>query len=151
MTTTTRTLALAALLLAGLPASAQTLTVPMQAQNNQRYVIVACKIEGIDRDLRCMIDSGAAMTLVSNKLLKADGGGGTGATMVTTNGDASVSTKRVVYSIGGQKFGGACVLTALDPRMELLFDAVVGQDVLQLFGTVTFDFKNRTVILTRKI
>ena len=129
------------------PAYAQTYSVPMQAQNQQRYVIVACKIEGIERELRCMIDSGAAQSMVSNRILKAAGSGGS-SNMVTPNGETLVFTRKVYFTIGTLKFSGVCILPPLDPRMQ--FDAVIGEDVLQLFAKVTLDFSRRMVIFERK-
>jgi hypothetical protein len=143
-----RALALIAICaLTGVPACAQTRAVDLQA-NPLDYIQVPCKIEGLTRDLRCVIDTAALQTSVSDHLLRPEKGDDR-IQIFGATGETTVPTRKVIFSVGGQKFRGFCLLLKVDVRQQ--FDVLLGRDFLGLFGKVTIDFANRKLILEAPI
>jgi hypothetical protein len=114
--------------------------VKMEDDPNHGMVAVSCRIEGARRRYVCVIDSGATNTVVSDRVLEAQG---PVVGMITANGVVRGHQREASLIIGeglGVKLN-AFVQSMLPEDVDI----IVGQDVLRQFRTVVFDYGMRQV------
>lgn len=116
----------------------------MAVDLRHEMVGISCRINGAKRWYRCVIDSGATYTVVSDRVVKAEG---PMIDMTTGNGVVRVHQCQVSLTIGD----GLEVKTKalVQSRMVEGIDILIGQDVLRQFKNVTFDYENREVEFQR--
>jgi hypothetical protein len=116
-------------------------TVVRMEDFKNKMVAVSCQINGAGHRYLCVIDSGATYTVISDRVLKADG---TLVQLVTANGSIRVYQREVSLTIAN----------GLDLKSEALVqpnmmpqgvDILVGQDVLRQFRFVVFDYEKQQV------
>jgi hypothetical protein len=119
-------------------------TAKMAVEPNHEMVGVPCQINGSKHWYTCVIDSGATYTIVSDRVVKAEG---PTITMTTGNGVVRVHQREVSLTIadGLQLKSKALVQRKMIEGVDIL----VGQDVLRQFKYVTFDYENRQVEFQR--
>jgi len=104
-------------------------------------VTVSCKVSGIERWYVCVIDSGATHTIISDRVLKAEG---PLVDLATGNGVIQVHEREVSLMIGDD-----LVLKSnafIEPNMvPQNVDIFLGQDVLRQFRAVVFDYDKQQV------
>jgi hypothetical protein len=118
--------------------------VRMEDDPDHKMVGVSCQINAGRRRYVCVIDSGATNTIVSDRLLKAEG---PLIEMTTGNGVVRVHQREVSLTIadGLQVKSKAFVQSRMLPGIDIL----VGQDVLRQFRSVIFDYETRQVEFQR--
>jgi hypothetical protein len=119
-------------------------TVSMMTEPGHEMVGVACQINGKQRRYVCVIDSGATYTVVSDRVVAAEG---PAVEMTTGNGVVRVHQREVLLTIAGglELKSRALVQTGMLQGVDIL----LGQDVLRQFKYITFDYANRKVELQR--
>lgn len=119
-------------------------TAPMSMESNHEMVAIPCHINGIKRRYTCVIDSGATYTIVSDRLLKAEG---PTTNLTTGNGVIHVRQREVSLTIadGLELKSNALVQSGMVQGIDIL----VGQDVLRQFKFVMFDYLNHKVEFQR--
>jgi hypothetical protein len=129
---------------AGLGQKMSIVTIRMAIDPGHEMVGVPCQINGVQRRYICVIDSGATYTVVSDRVVKAEG---PTIEMTTGNGVVRVHRREVSLTIakGLELKSQALVQT----RMLEGVDVLLGQDVLRQFKYVTFDFENLQVEFQR--
>ena len=114
--------------------------VRMEDDPYHQMVGVTCRVNGSRRRYVCVIDSGATNTIVSDRVLKAEG---PLIEMTTGNGVVRVHQREVSLTIAD---GLELKAKALVQSMMLQgVDILVGQDVLRQFRFVIFDYEARQV------
>jgi hypothetical protein len=114
--------------------------VRMEDDPYHQMVGVTCHVNGSRRRYVCVIDSGATNTIVSDRVLKAEG---PLIEMTTGNGVVRVHQREVSLTIAD---GLELKAKALVQSMMLQgVDILVGQDVLRQFRFVIFDYEARQV------
>jgi hypothetical protein len=114
--------------------------VRMEEDPGHQMVGVTCRVNGSRRRYVCVIDSGATNTIVSDRVLKAEG---PLIEMTTGNGVVRVHQREVSLTIAD---GLELKAKALVQSMMLQgVDILVGQDVLREFRFVIFDYEARQV------
>jgi hypothetical protein len=131
-------------LLASQTSSAQQMSkvmaVRMEDDPGHQMIGVTCRVNGSRRRYVCVIDSGATNTIVSDRVLKAEG---PLIEMTTGNGVVRVHQREVSLTIAD---GLELKAKALVQSMMLQgVDILVGQDVLRQFRFVIFDYEARQV------
>jgi hypothetical protein len=139
-------LALAASTAAGASERRAAYTIPM-VPNHFDYVQIPCRVEGVSAELRCVIDTAALQTSISDKVVRPDKGDERTQIFGATS-SADVPSRKVVFTVAGQKYRATCFLLRVDPRQE--FDVLLGRDFLAAFSKVTLDFNRRTVTLEKE-
>lgn len=114
--------------------------VRMEDDPDHKMVGVACQVNGGRRRYICVIDSGATNTIISDRVVRAEG---PAIAMTTGNGVVRVRQREVSLTI-------AEVLElkskAFVQSMKLQgVDILVGQDVLRQFRSVIFNYETRQV------
>lgn len=118
--------------------------VHMQDDPDHKMVGVQCQVNAGRRRYTCVIDSGATNTIVSDRILKAEG---PLISMTTGNGIVYVHQRKVSLRIAD---GLELESKAFVQSMKLDgIDVLVGQDVLRQFHCVTFDYETRQVEFER--
>jgi len=107
----------------------------------QKMVAVSCQINGAGRRYLCVIDSGATYTVISDRVLRAEG---TLVELVTANGLIRVYQREVLLTManGLELKSEALVQPNMTPQDV---DILVGQDVLRQFRFVVFDYEKQQV------
>lgn len=119
-------------------------TVRMVAEPGHEMVGVPCQVNGRPRQYICVIDSGATYTVVSDRVVKAEG---PTIEMSTGNGVVRVHQREVWLTIAaGLKLKSKALVQS---RMLEGVDILVGQDVLRQFKYVMFDYENQKVEFQR--
>ncbi len=114
--------------------------VRMEDDPYHQMVGVTCRVNGSRRRYVCVIDSGATNTIVSDRVLKAEG---PLIEMTTGNGVVRVHQREVSLTIAD---GLELKAKALVQSMMLQgVDILVGQDLLRQFRFVIFDYEARQV------
>jgi hypothetical protein len=114
--------------------------VRMEDDPYHQMVGVTCRVNGSRRRYVCVIDSGATNTIVSDRVVKAEG---PLIEMTTGNGVVRVHQREVSLTIAD---GLELKAKALVQSMMLQgVDILVGQDVLRQFRFVIFDYEARQV------
>jgi hypothetical protein len=114
--------------------------VRMEEDPGHQMVGVTCRVNGSPRRYVCVIDSGATNTIVSDRVVKAEG---PLIEMITGNGVVRVHQREVSLTIAD---GLELKAKALVQSMMLQgVDILVGQDVLRQFRFVIFDYEARQV------
>jgi hypothetical protein len=108
-------------------------------------VAVSCKINGGERRYVCVIDSGATHTVISDRVLKAEG---PLVDMTTANGVIHVHQREVSLTIADslELKSKALVQSEMMPQDV---DILVGQDVLRQFRSVVFNYDKQQVEFRR--
>jgi hypothetical protein len=107
---------------------------------NHSMVAVRCQLNGSERRYLCVIDSGATHTVISDRVLKAEG---PLVDMTTANGVIHVHQRDVSLTIAdGLEVKSKALV---EPHMTEDIDILLGQDVLRQFRSVVFDYDNRQV------
>jgi hypothetical protein len=107
---------------------------------NHNMVAVRCQLNGSERRYLCVIDSGATHTVISDRVLKAEG---PLVDMTTANGVIHVHQRDVSLTIAdGLEVKSKALV---EPHMTEDIDILLGQDVLRQFRSVVFDYDNRQV------
>jgi hypothetical protein len=119
-------------------------TVRMSTGPGRAMVGVPCKINGEQRRYICVIDSGATYTVVSGRVIKAEG---PVIEMTTGNGVVRVHQREVLLTIAEDLEFRPKVL--VQERMMEGVDILLGEDVLRQFRYITFDYENRKVEFQR--
>ena len=103
-----------------------------------------CQINGMKRRYTCVIDSGATYTIISDRVVKADG---TAIDLTTGNGVVRVHQREVSITIaaGLELKSKALVQSGMVEGIDIF----VGQDVLRQFKYVMFDYENHKVEFQR--
>src|ERR1700722_12926811 len=108
---------------------------------DRSMVTVICRIKGTARSYACVIDSGATYTIISDRVLKAEG---PLVDMTTTNGVIRMHEREVSVMIGDDLELKSKAL--IEPKMmPENVDVLVGQDVLRQFRAVVFDYDKQQV------
>jgi hypothetical protein len=104
-------------------------------------VAVSCQVNGGTRRYLCVIDSGATYTVISDRVLKAEG---TLVELATANGLIKVYRREVSLTMAnGLKLRTEALV---QPNMTLQdVDILVGEDVLRQFRFVVFDYEKQRV------
>jgi hypothetical protein len=116
----------------------------MEDDPNHQMVAVSCQINAGRRRYICVIDSGASNTIISDRVLKAEG---PLIEMTTGNGVVQVHQREVSLTIGdaleikSKAFVQSMMLQGID--------ILIGQDVLRQFRSVIFDYETRQVEFQR--
>ena len=116
------------------------IAVRMEDDPAHKMVGVACRINANLRRYVCVIDSGATNTIISDRVLKAEG---PLAEMTTGSGVVRVHTREVSLTIADRLNlkSRAFVQSMMLPGVDIL----VGQDVLRQFRSVIFNYESRQV------
>src|SRR5579862_4720615 len=115
-------------------------SVRMEDDPDHKMVGVSCRINAGRRRYVCVIDSGATNTIISDRLLKADG---PVVEMVTGNGVVRVHQQEVSLTIAdGLNLKSKAFV---QPMMLRGVDILVGQDVLRQFRSVIFNYEAQQV------
>jgi hypothetical protein len=114
--------------------------VRMESDLKHGMVGVSCRINGAERRYLCVIDSGATNTVISDRVLKADG---PLIDLTTANGVVSVHQREVSLTIADSLELKARAV--VQPMMLKEVDILVGQDVLRQFRLVIFDYERQQV------
>jgi hypothetical protein len=119
--------------------------VPMEGDTAHKMIGVGCRLNGSSRWYVCVVDSGATYTVVSDRVLKADG---PLANLTTANGVVPVHQREVSLTLanGMQLKSQALVQSALMPEG---IDILLGQDVLRQFRLVILDYDKQQVEFRR--
>jgi len=114
--------------------------VRMEDDPNQNVVAVSCKINAGRRRYVCVIDSGATNTIISDRVVKAEG---PLVAMETGNGVVRGHLREVSLTIadGLNLNAKVFVQSMMVPGVDIL----VGQDVLRQFRSVSFNYETRQV------
>lgn len=105
---------------------------------------IPCQINGTKHWYVCLIDSGATYTVVSDRVVKAEG---PVIEMTTGRGPVRVHQREVSLTIAeGLELKSKALVQS---RMVEGVDILVGQDVLRQFKYVTFDYENQKVEFQR--
>ena len=108
-------------------------------------VAVDCRINDDERSYVCLIDSGATRTVISDRVLKAEG------TLVEINTAAGAihgHLREVSLKIAdGLELKSKAVVESNPMPQDV--DILLGQDILRQFHSVVFDYRNRTVEFRR--
>jgi hypothetical protein len=114
--------------------------VRMEEDPDHKMVGIPCRVNGGRRRYVCVIDSGATNTIISDRVLKAEG---PVIEMTTGNGVVHVHQREVSLTIadGLEVKSKAFVQTMILQGVDIL----VGQDVLRQFRFVIFDYQTRQV------
>jgi hypothetical protein len=119
-------------------------TARMMMEPGHEMVGIPCQINGAQRRYVCVIDSGATYTVVSDRVVKAEG---PTIELTTGNGMVRVHQREVSLTIAdGLELKSKALVQS---RMLQGVDILVGQDVLRQFKYVTFDYENRKVEFQR--
>jgi hypothetical protein len=122
------------------------ITVQMQRDTNYWMVGVRCQVSGGSGKWHvCVIDSGASHTIISDKVLKAEG---PSIDVTTGNGVIQARARHVRLTIaeGLQVDSLALVQSDMTPSdVEIL----LGQDVLRQFRSVNFNYEKQQVEFCR--
>lgn len=114
--------------------------VRMEDDPDHKMVGVSCRINAGRRRYICVIDSGATNTIISDRVLKADG---PLVEMITGNGVVRVHQREVSLTIAdGLNLKSKAFV---QPMMLQGVDILVGQDVLRQFRSVVFNYETRQV------
>ena len=120
------------------------IAVRMEDGPDHKVVGVSCRINTGGRRYVCVIDSGASTTIISDRVLKAEGpliG------MTTLNGVVQVHQREVSLTIAdGLELKSKAFV---QPMMLQGIDIIVGQDVLRQFRSVIFNYETRQVEFQR--
>jgi hypothetical protein len=116
--------------------------IKMQRDSSHPLMIaVACRIDGDSHPRKCMIDTGATHTMISDKLLVAEG---PVVVVATPNGLIHAHQRQVSLTLDGrlQLESTAFVGSNMTPGgIEIL----LGEDVLRQFRSVIFDYENQEI------
>jgi hypothetical protein len=116
----------------------------MAVDPHHDMVGIPCRINGTKRWYVCLIDSGATYTVVSDRVVKAEG---PMVQMTTGRGPVRVHQREVSLTIAeGLELKSKALVQS---RMVEGVDILVGQDVLRQFKYVTFDYENQKVEFQR--
>lgn len=120
-------------------------SVAMQDDSAHLMITVSCQIGSAGPVYRCVIDSGATHTMISEKLLKPKG---PVIDVTTGNGVIRVHQQEVSLTIAGaiKLKSQAFVQSTLMPQGV---DVLLGQDVLRQFRSVIFDYDKHRVEFRR--
>ncbi len=118
--------------------------VRMAADPDHKMVGFPCQVNDDRRHYACLIDSGATNTIVSDRVVKAEG---PVTEMSTGNGVVRVHQREVSLTIADslQLRTKAFVQSMMLQGVDIL----VGQDVLRQFKSVIFDYENAQVEFRR--
>jgi len=120
--------------------SVKVTAVKMEDDPDHKMVGIPCQINAGRRRYVCVIDSGATNTIISDRVLKAEG---PSIEMTTGNGVVRVHQREVSLTIAD---GLELKAKALVQSMMLQgVDILIGQDVLRQFRSVIFDYEGRQV------
>lgn len=119
----------------------QVTAVRMEDDPRHKMVGVGCQVNGTGHRYVCVIDSGATYTVISDKVLKAEG---PLANLTTANGVIRVHQREVSLTLanGMELKSQALVQSGLMPEG---IDVLLGQDILRQFRLVVFDYENQQV------
>jgi hypothetical protein len=118
--------------------------VRMEDDPDHKMVGVSCRINAGRRRYICVIDSGATNTIISDRVLKAEG---PLVEMITGNGVVRVHQREVSLTIAdGLNLKSKAFV---QPMMLRGVDILVGQDVLRQFRSVIFNYETRQVEFQR--
>jgi len=114
--------------------------VRMASDPDHKMVGVPCQVKGNRHRYICLIDSGATYTIVSDRVVKAEG---PVIEMSTGNGAVRVHQREVSLTIadGLELKAKALIQSSMLQGVDIL----VGQDVLRQFKSVIFDYENGQV------
>lgn len=105
---------------------------------------IPCQINGTKHWYVCLIDSGSTYTVVSDRVVKAEG---PVIEMTTGRGPVRVHQREVSLTIAeGLELKSKALVQS---RMIEGVDILLGQDVLRQFKYVTFDYENQKVEFQR--
>lgn len=122
----------------------KTTTAKMETDPAHNLIGVRCQIKGARRSYLCVIDSGATNTVVSDRVIKAEG---VMTFMDTTNGIVLVPKREVSLIIGD---GPELKAQAFVPKkMPQGIQILIGEDILRQFCSVVFDYSTQEVEFQR--
>jgi hypothetical protein len=108
---------------------------------SHNMVAVRCQISGSGRQYLCVIDSGATRTVISDRVLKAEG---PLADLTTAAGVIHVHQREVSLTIAdGLELKSKAVVESNTMPQDV--DILLGQDVLRQFRSVVFDYDKQQV------
>ena len=107
-------------------------------------VWVFCRIKGAPRPYVCVIDTGATITIISDRILQAEGP----VVRITTGNGELRTNQREVSLIIAEVFEVRSK-ASVAAKMPEGVDILVGQDVLRQFRSVLFNYETREVEFQR--
>lgn len=119
----------------------QSVAVPMQADTQHLMISIGCQINGKGPRYSCVIDSGATHTIVSERILKAEG---PLVDVVTANGVVHMHQKTISLNLAGQIELKANVFVQ-SGGMPGDAEVLLGEDILRQFHSVVFNYEKRQV------
>jgi hypothetical protein len=119
-------------------------SVGMEADPDHKMIVVRCQVNGAPDLYACVIDSGATNTIISDRLVRAEG---PVVEINTGNGVVRVHQREVSLTIA-DRLEIKCK-AFIQSRMLQGVDILIGQDVLRQFRFVILDYKNRQVEFQR--
>jgi hypothetical protein len=118
--------------------------IKMEDDPNYAMVWVSCRIKGDRRRHVCVIDSGATYTIISDRVLEAQG---PPVRVTTGNGVIRGHQREVSLTIAeGLDLKSKATVQSMMPEGV---DILVGQDILRQFRFVIFDYQNRQIKLQK--
>ncbi len=119
--------------------------VKMHDDPKHSMIAVSCRINGTAREYACVIDSGATHTIISDRVIEAEG---PLMDVTTANGVIRLHQREVSLALGEglELKAKAFVQTNMTPQDV---DILVGQDVLRQFRAVIFDYEKGQVEFQR--
>ncbi len=114
--------------------------VRMEDDPDHKMVGVPCRINAGRRRYICVIDSGATNTIISDRVLKAEG---PSVEMITGNGVVRVHQQEVSLTFADRL--NLKSRAFVQSMMLHDVDILVGQDVLRQFRSVIFNYETREV------
>ena len=108
----------------------------------QQMVAVSCQVNGAGQRHICVIDSGAAHTIISDRVLKAEG---PLIDVTTANGVIHVHQREVSLTIADTLELKSTVFRVESSMTPPDVDILLGQDVLRQFRSVIFDYEKEQV------
>jgi hypothetical protein len=116
----------------------------MEGDLDHNMVGVPCHVNAARRRYVCVIDSGATNTVISDRVVKAEG---PWMNMITGNGIVQVQLREVSLTIAdGLELKSKAVVQSM--KLQGI-DVLIGQDILRQFRYVIFDYETRQVEFQR--
>jgi hypothetical protein len=123
----------------------QSVAVPMQTDTQHLMISVSCQINGKGPRYWCVIDSGATHTIISERILKAEG---PLVDVITANGVVHMHQKTISLNLAGQIELKANVFVQ-SGEMPGDAEVLLGEDVLRQFHAVVFNYEKQQVEFRR--
>jgi len=122
----------------------KTFTVKMQSDRERNMVVFECRFKGDAHPRKCILDTGAAITFVSDRLVHPPPNANT-LNVQTGSGMVKMPLAAVTLEFAGSSLTGQVFVGRIADDVDVL----LGQDFLRRFQTVKIDYKTQTVTLEK--